>query len=256
MADSRRPVGQASRGLYGVVRAVATILIPVFAKLRTEGIENIPSDGPVILALNHISWFDIPLMSVRVPRITHYMAKMELFQVPLLGGFLRLTGAFPVRRGERDLDALRTAERLLSEGEVIVIFPEGHRSGTGSLGPGHPGTAYIAMRTGVPVVPIGIFGTERTLKGFRFGPFAPRVTVRFGQAFRLDRPASKRDRTSLPQASDQIMRAIAALLPPEYRGVYSDLGSTAQVAGVSAAVDDTGTGATTNASAGSIPGQP
>jgi 1-acyl-sn-glycerol-3-phosphate acyltransferase len=235
MVETYKPMGRGARVGYALVRLVATLVIPLLARLRTEGIEHIPSQGPVILALNHISWFDIPLVSVRVPRVNHYMAKSELFQMPLLGGFIRSLGAFPVRRGERDLDSLRTAERILANGEVLVIFPEGHRSGTGRLGPGHPGIAYIAMRTGVPIVPVAVFGTEHILKGAHLGPFAPRVTVRYGTPFRLERPAGRRDRSSLPQAADQIMRAIAALLPPEYRGVYSDLNSTAQIAGAAPA---------------------
>ncbi len=230
MADPTKPVGRTAVRFYKFARVVVRLLVPIFAKLRTEGIENVPPEGPVILALNHISWFDIPLVSVRVPRPTHYMAKIELFRIFLLGGLIRTLGAFPVRRGEGDREALRIAERLLAEGELLVIFPEGHRSGTGHLLPGHPGTGYIALRTGVPVVPVAITGTERTLNGLHYGPFAPRVTVRFGKPFRLEQPAH-RDRESLARASDEIMRSIARLLPPEYRGVYADLDSTAQIAG-------------------------
>jgi 1-acyl-sn-glycerol-3-phosphate acyltransferase len=225
--------GEESRVFYGIARVVITLLRPLFARARAEGRENIPREGPVILAANHIAWMDIPLMSLCVPRATHYMAKIELFQVPVLGRIIRSLGAFPVRRGEGDREALRNAEQLLAHGDILVIFPEGHRSG-GKLIPGHPGTAYIALRTGVPVVPVAISGTEWTLKGLRYGPFAPRVRIVFGKPFVLAPAPGRHGRESLAPAADQIMRSIAALLPPEYRGAYADLSSSAQVAGVEA----------------------
>jgi 1-acyl-sn-glycerol-3-phosphate acyltransferase len=224
-------VGQASPAFYGFVRLLFTVLTPLFARLRTEGIENIPREGPVIIALNHIAWTDIPLMSLRVPRITHYMAKIELFNIFLLGGILRLAGSFPVRRGEGDRESIRNAEQLLKQGEALVVFPEGHRSRTGQLQAGHPGTAYLALRSGAPVVPVAIFGTQHTLKGLRYGPFAPRVTVRYGKPVRFKGLDGKRTRETLARAADQIMRGIAAQLPPEYRGPYADLDSTEIVAG-------------------------
>lgn len=231
MPRTSERVGRASPAFYAFVRLVFTILTPLFARLRTEGIENIPREGPVILALNHIAWTDIPLMSLRVPRITHYMAKIELFNVFLLGGVMRKAGAFPVRRGEGDRESLRNAERLLAQGEILVVFPEGHRSRTGRLQAGHPGTAYIALRSGAPVVPVAIFGTQHTLKGLRYGPFAPRVTVRYGKPVRFEGLDGRRNRETLARAADQIMRGIAAQLPEEYRGPYADLNSTEIVAG-------------------------
>src|SRR5690348_2111009 len=169
-----RREGDAWNGFYAFARIVVGALVPLFARLRTEGLENIPKDGPVILASDHISWFDIPLVSIRVPRITHYMAKIELFGMPVLGGILRLLGAFPVRRGEGDREALRTSQRVLQEGHLLTIFPEGHRSG-GHLIEGKSGVALIALRAGVPVIPVAVYGTENILKGFRIWPFAPRV---------------------------------------------------------------------------------
>jgi 1-acyl-sn-glycerol-3-phosphate acyltransferase len=208
---------QASSLAYGFTRIVADLISPLIVRLRTEGIENIPSSGPVILAMNHIHWLDIPLASLRVPRITHYMAKAELFEVPLLGGFIRRVGAFAVRRGEGDREALRTGERLLAEGEILVIFPEGHRSGTGVLLKAHPGAGYIAMRSGAPVVAVAISGTQKAFKKFR-----PTVTVRYSRPFVIRQSGDRRTRDSLSLATDQIMYQIAALLPPEARGPYSN----------------------------------
>jgi 1-acyl-sn-glycerol-3-phosphate acyltransferase len=227
-------VGSASHRMYEFVRLIARIAVPLLAKLRTEGLENIPSEGPVILAMNHIAWLDIPLASMRVPRVTHYMAKIELFSVPVLGWVMRRCGAYPVRRGESDREALRTSERLLTQGEVLVVFPEGHRTRGKGLLPGHPGVAFIALRAGVPIIPVAIWGTEHIFKS-GFGPWAPQVTVRYGRPFRLDVASAGRRRDALGRAADQIMREVAALLPPEYRGAYADLDTDAPVAGATPA---------------------
>jgi 1-acyl-sn-glycerol-3-phosphate acyltransferase len=222
MSGTQPEDGATSRWLYETVRLLARIAIPFVARLRTEGMENIPKDGPVILAMNHIHWLDIPMASVRVKRVTHYMAKIELFRVPILGGIMRRCGAFPVRRGEGDREALRTSERLLEQGEVVVIFPEGHRSDNGALISAHPGVGLIALRSQVPIVPVGISGTRSALKGGRFLFWAPRVTVRYGKPFTLGTADGRRTRESLAQATDTIMYRIAELLPPEQRGLYAN----------------------------------
>src|SRR5215831_5563536 len=121
----RSRLAPASAFIYSLTRIIARLIIFLLANLQVEGLENIPSSGPVILAMNHIHWMDIPMASLNVPRVTHYMAKIELFSVPLLGGFIRMLGAFPVRRGEGDRDSIRISERILADGEILVIFPEG-----------------------------------------------------------------------------------------------------------------------------------
>lgn len=214
--------GQESPIIYKIMKTVAAILLPLFARLRTVGIENIPAEGPVILAINHIHWLDIPLAAYRIPRVTHYMAKIELFNVPVIGWLIRQLGAFPVRRGEGDRESLRTSERMLTEGNVLMIFPEGHRSGDGKLAKGHTGASYLALRMGVPVVAVGIAGTESVFKGFRFGPWAPKVTVQYSKPFTVSTGGGRRSRESMAEATDTIMRQIAAMLPPEYRGAYTD----------------------------------
>ena len=215
--------GRESPLIYEGTRLVAAPLLRIFGHLHVEGLDNIPHTGPVILAINHIHWMDIPFASLRVPRATHYMAKIELFQVPVLGGFIKTLGAFPVRRGEGDRESLRIADRILADGNVLMIFPEGHRSGNGALAEGHPGAAYIAVRSGAPIVPVAIFGTEAILKRpLKLGPWAPRVTVRYGKPFTFEQGAGKRSRDSMAKAADTIMRQIAALLPPQYRGAYAD----------------------------------
>jgi 1-acyl-sn-glycerol-3-phosphate acyltransferase len=216
------PDGKTSRLFYATLRLVARVALPCIVRLRTEGLKNIPRSGPVILAMNHIHWLDIPSASLRVPRVTHYMAKVELFNAGMTGWMLRHGGAFPVRRGEGDREALRTAERLLSAGEVVVVFPEGHRSDDGALIQAHPGVALIALRSNAPVVPVAISGTRDAFKHKRFLFWAPRVTVRYGAPFRLGTGEGRRSRESLAEATGRIMYAIAALLPPEQRGPYAN----------------------------------
>lgn len=238
MSKSNLPDGREWPLFYAIMHILVWWVKPLVARLHVEGLENVPREGPVILALNHIAWVDVPLVAVSLARVTHYMAKIELFQVPVLGTLMRWLGAFQVRRGEGDRDALRSAQRILSEGKILVVFPEGHRSGTGHLAAGHPGVAYIALRSGVPIVPVAISGTERALKGFHYGPWAPRVTISFGKPFHLDMEGKGRRRETLALAADQIMREIARLLPPEYRGAYADLDSTAVIAHAEDAGDE------------------
>jgi 1-acyl-sn-glycerol-3-phosphate acyltransferase len=207
-----------SRSLYGLTRFLVRAVAFLISRLHVEGVDNIPASGPVILAMNHIHWLDIPLASLRVPRVTHYMAKIELFSVPLLGGFIRKLGAFPVRRGEGDREAIRMTERILAEGRILVIFPEGHRSGNGVLLEAHPGAGYIALRTGAPVVAVAVSGTQQIFKRFR-----PTVTIHYSKPFTVQLGDGKRTRDSTTAATNQIMYQIAALLPPEARGPYSDV---------------------------------
>ena len=224
MAQQKRPEGRGSRLVFELTRLFGFLVIPLIARLRTEGVANVPRTGPVILAMNHIHWTDIPLAALHVPRITHYMAKIELFGKPVLGGYIRKMGAFPVRRGEGDREAIRTAERLLAEGELVAIFPEGHRSDYGPLIPAHPGAGYIALRSGVPIVPVAISGTRQIFKGFQYGPFRPKVTIRYGKPFTLG-AGGKVSKEALGPATDEIMRRIAVMLPPEQRGAYADVGA-------------------------------
>ena len=214
--------GEGSAGFYTFARAVVRLIRPLIARLHTIGVENVPRSGPVILALNHVAWIDTPLAALRLPRRTHFMAKIEMFRVPVLGGIMRLLGSFPVRRGEGDRESLRVAERLLAEGQMVVIYPEGHRSG-GRLIRAHPGASLIAFRSGAPVVPVAISGTEHVFKGFRYGPWAPRVTISYGKPIALKASGARHTRDDLANSTHLIMRHIAALLPPAYRGEYAHL---------------------------------
>jgi 1-acyl-sn-glycerol-3-phosphate acyltransferase len=193
-------------------------------KFEVIGREHVPLEGGLILASNHMNNADPPAICIAVPRHPTFMAKKEMFGWPVLGPAFRLFGAFPVRRTEADLAALRAATELVQRGDMLVMFPEGTRSRTGGLGKGHPGTALVALRTGAPILPVAVTGTEAVRWPWIFlRPFSiKKVTVTIGEPFHLA-PVERINNESAAEATDVIMRHIAALLPPEYRGVYAKL---------------------------------
>ena len=202
--------------LYHALRWFAIVVFAVIARVRLNGIENVPTEGPFIIAANHLSWTDIPLIPLNFTRKVIYMAKEEYFSSKL-AWLVRFLGAFPVKRGEADRQALRAAEEQLKKGNILVIFPEGTRSRTRTIAKAHPGMGMIALRSGVPVVPVAISGSERILKSFR-----PRVTISYGEPMILTPKGNKITREDIDEATEQVMRKIASMLPPKYRGVYSE----------------------------------
>ncbi len=196
------------------------LLVVLCTRRTVRGRKNIPRRGPLILASNHLNLADPPIITVLTPRRIVWMAKKELFDIPVVGILYRLYGLIPVRRFEADLAALRKAERALRRGQVLGMFPEGTRTGKPGLRKAEPGTALLALRSGVPVLPVAVWGTEsiRLPAGlFR----RTDVNIDFGEPFRL--PRRKRiAKEDVQAAADEIMRRIAVLLPPEYRGVYGD----------------------------------
>ncbi len=185
-----------------------------------RGLENVPRKGAFILACNHLNNADPPLLTEATPRRIAWMAKMEWFSTPVVGGLFRLAGMVPVRRFEADLQALRKAQGVLKTGHALGMFPEGTRSRTGQLGQGEPGSALIALRSGAPVVPVAIWGTEK-VKLPRDVLRRNHATISFGRPFTLPRPG-RITKEDVLAGTETIMRHIAALLPPEYRGTYAD----------------------------------
>lgn len=204
---------------YWMMTRLMQSVVWVFGRYEVVGVEHVPADGPLIVVANHLNNADPPLLGAAIPRPIRFMAKQELFETKA-GAFYRWFGAFPVRRFEADLAALRRAQSILKEGGVIGMFPEGHRSHGNGMGPPHPGTALIALRTGAPLLPVGITGTEaiRTPKVLLRNP---RIRVVIGEPFTL--PAERRiSAERVAEGAEEIMRRIAALLPPKYRGMYGD----------------------------------
>ncbi|MDO8616190.1 MAG: lysophospholipid acyltransferase family protein [Dehalococcoidia bacterium] len=184
-----------------------------------KGRENVPRKGGFILAANHLNNADPPILTGITPRRIAWLTKAEWFNTPVVGLMLRMGGMIPVRRFEADLQALRKSQEALKAGRVLGMFPEGTRSRTGGLAKAEPGTALIALRTGALIVPVAIWGTEN-VKLPRDIFRRTHACVRFGKPFTL--PAAKRiTKTEVEASTETIMKEIAKLLPPQYRGVYA-----------------------------------
>ncbi len=204
--------------LYIIGKLIVGAFFRLFTRWRVKGRENVPRKGALLVVSNHLNFNDPPLLGVSLGRQVVFMAKEELFRFRPLAYFLSSLGAFPVHRGRLDREAIRRSEKALAEGRALVMFPEATRSPRSQLQRAFPGSALIASRQAVPVLPVGIFGTER-LKGlwlFR----RPRITVNIGKTFSLPKAGSKLTREELTENTELIMRRVAELLPPEYRGVY------------------------------------
>jgi 1-acyl-sn-glycerol-3-phosphate acyltransferase len=190
-------------------------------RIDVIGMENVPKQGGVLLVSNHINNADVCVAPGIMKRRIVFMAKREIFSWPIVSILFRLMGAFPVDRRQADLGALREATRLVNGGLPLLIFPEGARSKDAQLRRGFPGVALIAYRTGAPIVPMAITGTETIPWPWVFiRPFmGPKVVVRIGKPFY----PPKAERISAEAASfamDEIMGHIADLLPEQYRGEY------------------------------------
>lgn len=203
-----------------VLKWIVSLLIPFFMRLEVVGRENFPSKGPYILVTNHLSAYDTPLLFAICPHKVRAFAASKHRSHPLFGPALAIGGSIWVRRGEIDRQALGEALVWLEEGGVLGMAPEGTRARqVYALQKGKTGAAYLATRANVPILPVGVTGTERIKEEL---PHLRRARVRVvvGELFRL--PEGERpSREELDQYTDLIMRRIAALLPPEYRGVYA-----------------------------------
>ena len=205
---------------YRLGRVLSRIFIPTFGSITVTGQERVPRDGPLIIVANHQSNADPPVMVYAVPRPVFFMAKRSLFWGPMVSYLLRAVHVYPVDRDGRDMDALRWAQRTLESGRALLIFPEGTRS-PGALRKATDGLAYLALSSGAPVLPVGITGTERIRGMFCIAFHFQRLRVTIGEPFTLPRGEGRLDRAQLQAATGEVMDRIAAVLPPEYRGVYA-----------------------------------
>jgi 1-acyl-sn-glycerol-3-phosphate acyltransferase len=203
------------RAWYRVVRGIASGILRVLLAREVSGLEHVPRAGGVILASNHGSFWDPPVLGVCLPRELGYMARASLFRVPVFGALIRSLGAFPVRKGTADLSGLRAAENALARGDALLLFPEGGRMKDGRLHPPLPGLGLIAARARVPIVPVYVSGTNR-IRSCMVRRTKVRVTV--GTVlppetwFPEDGEASTLAGRALYQAiSDRVMQEIALL---------------------------------------------
>ncbi|MGM8213986.1 lysophospholipid acyltransferase family protein [Bacillaceae bacterium W0354] len=186
---------------YKFAKIVVLMIFKIMFKIRVIGKENVPKDGPVIVCSNHISNFDPPVVGITFPRTVHFMAKEELFQKKSLNILLSNLNAFPVKRGMRDRQALRTALKLLDEGHTLGLFPEGTRSKDGELKKGLAGAGFFAMRSNATVIPCAIIGSYK-----KFTP----LKVIFGKPIEFE--TLKKEKPTAQEVTDEIMMNIQALL--------------------------------------------
>jgi 1-acyl-sn-glycerol-3-phosphate acyltransferase len=210
--------------MRGIMRvAVHVVLAGLF---RMEGPERMPHLGGVLVCSNHVSNLDPPLLPAFLPRSDSWsMAKSEWFARPSLTRLIfTLYHAFPVVRHSADRKALRRATKILRDGHVLILYPEGTRVESGGLRPAEPGAGFLARSTGAAVQPVALVGTRECFpKGARWPRRVP-VRIRFGTPFRLSERRRDGSRVDNQEATDAIMLAIAELLPEEMRGVYADVG--------------------------------
>jgi len=201
---------------------VGRTLVFMVSDCTVIGRENIPRQKiGVMITSNHLSMWDLPNIHNLVTRPFYTMAKTEFLDTPFVGGWARLVGAFPVKRGTADRKAVQFAIDLLKKGAMFSIFPEGTRSKTQQLAEGHNGAALIALSSNAWIVPVGITGTEYIARK-RAGFFArPKVVVRVGKPYKLSRTNENGQKLSIEELTDIMMGKVAELLPPSYQGVYS-----------------------------------
>ena len=206
---------------YYFGRVLIRILLILLTRRQVKGRENIPSQGSLLIVANHINLIDPPLLSISLNRKMIFMAKEELFRSRFSSYFVGSFGAFPVHRGQVDRNALRQAQSVLADGVALVMFPEAARSKNAQLSPAFPGSALIAVRSGAPILPLGITGTEK-IKGAAWWLHRPRITINIGRPFHLPSVNGKVSRVELAELTNYIMERIAELLPVEYQGNYAD----------------------------------
>ena len=206
-------------------------VLSAVSRVHVEGLQDLPREGPLIVVANHVSNADAAFIGAwlqpALGRPIQFMAKEQLFRTPLLP-LMRAYGAILVKAGGSDAHAYRVARRVLERGGVLGVFPEGSRSAGGVLKDAHPGVALLAARTGSPVLPVAVSGSDRFLPRGAWRPrFGTQVVVRVGRPFRLGLDPSLQPREAVAAATDELMGRIAELLPEERRGRYSRVPSPA-----------------------------
>ena len=215
---------------YHFANRVLKFLFWILLRYRVTGVERVPLEGPLVVCMNHTTFLDPLMVGVFVPRDVVMMSKVENLRMPVVGLLSRLYGAFPVNRGEVDRRALRRAEEVLREGKALLMAPEGTRSKTAQLQRARQGTALIIQRTRPRILPVGLYGGHEFFRKLvRLRRTA--VWMNIGEPFEARIPAGLSRKEARELITEQIMYRIAALLPKECRGVYSDERRRSQLMG-------------------------
>jgi len=205
-----------------VLLAICRLLLNIPFSWKVEGRENIPLTGPLILVANHVHVLDPFFLIFISPRWINFMAKEELFRSPFLRLWLRWAGSVSISRQGKVSEKqkmLRSSRDVLENGLILGMFPEGGRSRDGKLRKAKPGSAVIASKTNVPILPVGIIGTDK-IKGISWLWKRPHIVINIGKPFKLPPNNSKISKSQMQLLTTQLMKEIAALLPLEYQGGY------------------------------------
>jgi 1-acyl-sn-glycerol-3-phosphate acyltransferase len=200
----------------GLIRVIA---FPFFS-WKVRGRENLPEQGPALIVCNHLHIADPPIVASSLPLKAVFMAKEELWHNRWSRFWVENFEAFPVRRDSFDREAIRRAEKCLGKGFSLIMFPEGERSKTAKLKKALPGAALIALRTGVPIVPVAITGTENIKRLWWSFWHHPPITITIGKTFNPPATNGKITKEQRNQLCNDIMYTLAEMLPPDYRGIY------------------------------------
>ena len=201
-------------------------ILSTFLNVDASEVARIPMQGPMILATNHINFLDAPVgFSHLHPRPLTAFAKVETWDNPLLKVLFDAWQAIPIKRGEVDFEAFRQAEEALKQKKLIIVAPEGTRSKHGRLNKGYPGIVLLAIRTGVPILPVAFFGNENVK--IKLAKRTP-MTIKVGKPFMIDTKGQALSKEVRNQITDEIMYEIARLMPEQNRGVYSDFSKNNQ----------------------------
>jgi 1-acyl-sn-glycerol-3-phosphate acyltransferase len=215
---SWRATGMFSR----LLRWGFNLLCALLTRREVKGLENLPPDGPYIMVINHLSYFDAPFAYGLLggEKVTGWAAEKYQWH-PIFGPILYMAGGIFIQRGQVDRTAIASAVQWLVEGGIFAMAPEGTRSKTCSLTRGKTGVAFLANEASVPIVPIGLTGTEKTLEAWR-QLRRPLLTMHIGKPFTLPELNPENRSSDLRQNTDEIMYRIAALIPVQYHGYYAD----------------------------------
>ena len=208
-----------------IVNSTMKSITRILCRVDDSQLGRVPKKGPLILVANHINFLEVPIMYTHLmPRPLTGFAKAETWENPAMALLFDLWNAIPLRRGDVDLEAMRRAIQVLQGGGILAVAPEGTRSGDGRLRRGHPGVVLLAEMSSAPLLPVVYYGGERFKENIgRLRRTEFNIVV--GQPFSLRTGGVRLSHDLRQQITDEIMYQLAALLPPAYRGYYSDLGS-------------------------------
>jgi len=208
---------------HQIVNSTIKGLTHIICRVEDSQLAHVPARGPLILVANHINFLEVPIVYTHLmPRQVTGFAKAETWDNPALRPLFNFWRAIPLKRGEADIEAMRRANHFLQSGGILAIAPEGTRSGNGQLKRGYPGVVTLALMSGAPLLPMAYYGSERFRHNIRRLQRTD-FCISIGRPFVLKVDSAKSNRQVRQEITDEIMFQLAALLPAEYRGYYSNL---------------------------------